>query len=136
MERFLKRSILALVPAMLSALVLVAPSAAAPPAGASYEIRQRATLVSPGQIDVTIVVQCPAGSPNAVADVSVSQQQAVGANTFGFGFGPVFTCTGAKQTFSVLVNGGPFTPGDAFATGRFVTSMGHFVIDSRVISIS
>jgi hypothetical protein len=46
-------------------------------------------------------------------------------------------CDGSKQTVSVLVNGGPFTAGQAFATARGVSfSLVTLAQDSRVIDIS
>src|SRR5688500_2062074 len=87
---------------LLAASALVAPSAAAPPAGASVAIEHEATLVTPTQVLVRTVVECAAGVQASLC-VSVSQQTTLGPNTNGFG-GVSFTCTGAKQPFSILVN--------------------------------
>jgi hypothetical protein len=123
---------------LAAALVLVAPSVASAPATTSLQIQQNATFaVSPTDINVSVVVQCPAGTHEAVG-VAVSQQQAVGPNTSGSGTSSVL-CTGAKQTVVVLLSGGPFTTGSAFARATAATTELDFVpnpVDSRVITIS
>jgi hypothetical protein len=83
-------------------------------------IERQATLVTSAQIVVRVAVECPAGTMEQV-QAGVSQQQPVGPNTDGFGFMNTM-CDGSKQTVSVLVNGGPFTAGQAFATARGLVS--------------
>ena len=126
---------MALIAALAVPFVLVAPSAAAPPAGVSIQIERQATLLSPSQIVVSVVVQCPAGTP-AFVQMQVSQQQTVGPNTTGTGFASI-ACDGTNQTSNVLVSGGPFTPGEAFALGYLSEfNVAAYVDDQRVISIS
>jgi hypothetical protein len=123
---------------LLAASALVAPSAAAPPAATSVQIESRAAfVVPPSSIMVSVVVQCPAGTTVTVF-VEVSQQQAAGPNTTGSGNSGPRMCTGANQRFAVVVTGGPFTPGRAFARavafqpGIFAAN----AIDFREIAIS
>lgn len=124
-----------LIAALAAVLVVVAPSAAAPPAATSVAIERTATLVTPTSLLLRLVVQCPAGTQGS-AIVSVSQQQASGPNREGDGNTNI-TCSGARQTLSVLVFGGPFTPGSAFA-GAIVINFGarDTAQDQRVIEIS
>lgn len=127
---------ISIVAAFAAGLVLVAPSPAAPPAGASVALEHQATLVTPTQIVVRGVAECPAGVSGFV-QVGVSQQKAVGPNTTAFG-GTSVTCTGAKQSFSVIVNAfsGTWSPGSAFANAELFTGLGQNVENSRVIAIS
>jgi hypothetical protein len=129
MSRFM-----ALVAALAVSFVLVAPSAAAPPAGASIQIEKQATLLSPSTIAVSVVVQCAEGT-QAFVNLGVSQQQTVGPNTTGNGFSPIFVCDGTNQTINLVVSGGPFTTGDAFATALIGNGFNR-VFDERVITIS
>ena len=100
-------------------------------------IGHRATLLSQMQILVPVAAECPAGV-QASFSVQVSQQNALGPNTQGSGFGPVFTCTGARQSFFVSVTAfsGAWTPGSAFASARLFTNLAQQAEDSRVITIS
>jgi len=124
-----------LIAALVAGLSLVASSAAAPPASVSVQIQGKATSVTPTQIVLRVAVTCPAGTMEQV-QVKVSQQQTVGANTNGFGFTNV-VCDGSGQTASVLVNGGPFTLGQAFATALGVSfQLNQIAQDQRVITIS
>jgi len=116
----------------VAALALVVPSALSAPAAASVQIGKNAALLAPAQIAVPVVFQCPQGAAGSVF-VLVSQQQPAGPNTTGFGFLAV-TCTGSKQTLTVLVNGGPFNLGPAFASAEGVWGAS-FAFDSRVITI-
>ena len=129
MSRFM-----ALIAALAVPFVLVAPSAAAPPAGSSVQIEKQATFVSPTSIVVSVVVQCPAGE-SGFMHVFVSQQQTVGPNRNGSSGPFLLTCDGTNQTFNVLVSGGPFTPGDAFASARLTVPLVD-TQDQRVITIS
>jgi hypothetical protein len=131
----MKGRFIALVAAFVGALAMVAPSAAAPPAASSVQIERQATFVSPGSIVVTVVFTCPAGTASSVR-ATVSQQQAVGPNTNGASFMNVM-CTGSNQTVNMLVTGGPFAPGEAFAAAQLVSNfLAEFAQDSRVIDIS
>ena len=92
-------------------------------------------MVAPSEIVVRVAVTCPAGTTEQL-QVSVSQQQTVGPNTTGFGFANV-VCDGSGQTASVLVNGGPFTLGQAFATAVGLSfELNQRAEDERVITIS
>jgi hypothetical protein len=126
-----------LIAALAAGLVLVAPSPAAPPAAASVALGHDATLLTPTQIVVSVVAECPAGVL-AVVQVNVSQQKAVGPNTNGAGTTPVYTCTGAKQSFSITVSAfsGTWSPGSAFGNAGLFTGLNQQVDDSRVIAIS
>ena len=124
-----------LIAALVAGLSLAASSGAAPPASTSLQIQGKATSVTPSQIVVRVAVTCPAGTTEQV-QVAVSQEQTVGANTNGFGFTNVL-CDGSGQTATVLVNGGPFTLGQAFATARGVSfTLTEIAQDQRVITIS
>jgi hypothetical protein len=103
----------------------------------SVALERHATLVTPTQFVATAVAECPAGVI-AVVQVRVSQQKAVGPNVEGAGASPAFTCTGAKQSFNVLVEAfsGTWSPGSAFANAELFTSIGHEIDNSRVIEIS
>ena len=117
----------------VAALALVVPSAlSAPAAGTSVQIGKNAALVAPTQIAVPVFFQCPQGATGGVV-MSVSQQQPSGPNTTGSGFIGV-ACTGARQMLTVLVNGGPFNLGPAFASAEGFSGA-NFVFDSRVITI-
>lgn len=129
---------ISIVAALAAGLVLVAPSPAAPPAAANVTIGHQATLVGLTSILVPVVAECPAGVTGQVV-VDVSQQNAVGPNTHGSGGTSPFTCTGARQSFSVHVGAfsGTWSPGSAFANASiFTTELFHFVQNSRVIAIS
>jgi hypothetical protein len=125
------------VGALIAGLAAVTPSIAAAPADTSLLIMRQATFVGP-EVQVTVELQCPAGTDETVG-VHVAQQQAVGPATSGSSFEPA-ACTGAKQTVEVLVSGGPFTPGSAFARATGFNAQLDFSsptpVDSRVIDIS
>jgi hypothetical protein len=133
----MKGRFIPLIAALAAGLVLVAPSAAAPPAGASVTIGHQATLVTLTQILVPVAAECPAGV-QASFNVTVSQQNTLGPNTNGIGFSPSFTCTGNRQHFSIIVSAGSgtWTPGSAFANAVLFSGLNHRVENSRVIAIS
>jgi hypothetical protein len=124
-----------LIAALVAGLSLVASSAAAPPASTSLQIQGKATSVTASQIVVRVAVTCPAGTTEQI-QVQVSQQQTVGPNTNGGGVTNVL-CDSSGQTVSVLVNGGPFTLGQAFATAVGISfELNQRAEDERVITIS
>jgi hypothetical protein len=134
-EDSMKGRFIPLIAAVVAALAVAAPSAAAPAAGTSVAIERQATLVTSAQLVVRVAVQCPAGTMEQI-QVGVSQQQPIGPNTDGFGFMNTM-CDGSKQSVSVLVDGGPFTLGQAFATARGVSfSLTTLAQNERVIDIS
>ena len=113
-------------------LALVAPAAASGPAATSVQIQKNATLVSPAQVVVPLVVQCPAGE-FAFPTVFLDQPQAVGPNTAGIGSG-FLVCDGTHQTVNVTVCCGPFFAGDAFASARSFEGV-DLVFDTRVVTV-
>jgi hypothetical protein len=117
----------------VAALALVVPSALSAPAATSVQLGKNAALLAPGQIAVPVVFQCPQGVTGGVF-VSVSQQQPTGPNTTGFGQLFPVVCDGSKQMLTVLVNGGPFNLGPAFASAEGFWGA-TFAFDSRVITI-
>ena len=117
----------------VAALALVVPSALSAPAGASVQIGKNAALLATTQIAVPVFFQCPQGVTGGVV-VDVSQQQPSGPNTTGFGGNFNVVCTGSKQMLTILVNGGPFNLGPAFASAEGFWGAS-FATDSRVITI-
>jgi len=114
------------------ALALVVPSASGGPAATTVQIQKNATLVSPTQVVVPLVVQCPAGE-FAFQSVFLDQTQAVGPNTAGSGSG-FLVCDGTHQTVNVTVCCGPFFAGDAFASARSFEGV-DLVFDTRVVTV-
>jgi hypothetical protein len=131
----MKVKFIPLIAVLAAGLILVAPSAAAPPATTSVQLDSKATLVTSGTIVLHVVLECPAGTSGSV-HAGVSQQHPVGPNTSGFGSMSVM-CTGSKQTLNLLVVGADFTTGDAFAGVEAVDiPVQSFGQDQRVITIS
>jgi hypothetical protein len=116
----------------VSALTLAVPTAVSAPAAASVQLGKNAALLATTQVAVPVVFQCPQGVTGFVF-VSISQQQPAGPNTFGSGSLSTL-CNGSKQTLTVIVSGGPFNLGPAFASaeGAWGASV---AFDSRVITI-
>jgi hypothetical protein len=121
------------VGACVAALALVVPSALGGNAATNVQIQRTAALLSPTQIAVPVGFQCPPGAPIFIF-VAVSQQQLNAVNTNGSGFANAI-CNGSKQMITVLVNGGPFMLGPAFASAS-ASSGADFDTDARVIQIT
>jgi hypothetical protein len=125
-----------LIVALVAGLSLVASSAAAPPASSSVQLQSKASFVTtPSDVLVRVTVVCPFGTTEQV-QARISQPQPPIGNTNGFGVTNVL-CDGTGQTVSVLVSGGPFTLGSAFAAVRGINfNLVEVVEDERVITIS
>ena len=103
-------------------------SAVAAPSPVHISISSHAQFVTPAQILVPVTVKCAFGTAN----VTVLVQQA-DTSASGSGFTSLL-CNGSAQTVVVVVNGGPFTLGQAFARG-VASSGGFFDDDTRRIQI-
>jgi hypothetical protein len=97
--------------ALVSALLAIpAAFGAAQPAG-YVKIGANATLLDATDIAVTITYVCPPGVGTAgIGEVQVEEGSSLGdSGTF------TTTCDDTKHSATVLVTGGPFTPGSAVA---------------------
>jgi hypothetical protein len=99
----------------------VGSSAAAAPSEVSATFGPKAQFVSTSSILVPATVTCPASFGMGFVQVQVSQSATGG---FGAGFTEV-TCTGGPVTVVLVVPGGPFTLGQAVASG-FAAAGGQF----------
>jgi hypothetical protein len=106
----------------------VGSSAVAAPSPVHITVSSKAQFVSPTTLLVPVTVTCQVGT--ASVNVFVQQPDTAG-NGSGFTSVP---CTGDAETVVVVVNGGPFTLGQAFARG-FVSSFVFFDDDIRRIQI-
>lgn len=125
-----QRFILAL---LLSGIVAigVASAAVAAPSEVSATFGPKAQFVSPSSILLPATVTCPATFGLASVFAQVSQSA-----TGGLGFGSTSVgCTGGPVTVVLVINGGPFTLGQAVSSG-FAFAGGQFDQDIRKIQIT
>jgi len=98
--------------ACLVAVAVPAAGVAAPTPSTSVQISSGADFVNPGTIVVHVTVECsPFLTFLGFVQVFVSQDSTGGQ---GSGF-TQFMCDNQKHTHAVLVTGGPFATGSAFA---------------------
>ena len=117
---------------VLATALAIAPAtaASAAPTEVTLTIGPKAQFVSPSSLLVPVTVTCPATFVSASTFVQVSQS-ATGGTGFGFTNVP---CTGNPETRVIVVTGGPFTLGQAVASGSAVAG-GQFDQDIRRIQI-
>jgi ABC-type phosphate transport system substrate-binding protein len=125
----MRKSLLSLV--LAAALgVASATTASAAPTETTLTVGPKAQFVAPSTLLVPVTVTCPATFVSGFTRVQVSQ-----SDTGGTGFGFVFMpCTGNPETIVIVVDGGPFTLGQAIADGLAFAG-GQFDQDIRRIQI-
>lgn len=109
----------------------IGSAAVAAPSEVSATFGPKAQFVSPTSILLPATVTCPATFGTGFVQAQVSQSDTGG---IGFGFASV-TCTGNPVTVVLVVNGGPFTLGQAVVNG-FAFAGGQFDQDIRRIQIA
>jgi len=117
----MRRLFLAVLLTSVLAIGAAATSATAAPTGTHLSLDGHAQLISPTTLVIGFTLTCPPfvfGSPpqQGVGFVSVQiQEKDTGTLGFGFSSSP---CDGSPHDGVVVVNGGPFTPGNAIAVGN------------------
>jgi hypothetical protein len=111
--------------------VASATAASAAPTETTLTIGPKAQFVSTTTLLVPVTMTCPATFVSGFVSISISQSATGG---FGSGFVQV-PCTGNPETRVVVVTGGPFTLGQAVASG-FASAGGQFDQDIRRIQIA
>ena len=115
----MRRSLVAVLIAALLVTGLIASTATAAPTGTRLSIAGHAQLISPTTLLVEVTLTCQPyvfqGGQQGAGFVFVTVQS---QETGGFGGGSTqMTCDGSPHTSVVVVNGGPFAPGNALASG-------------------
>ena len=100
---------------LAGAMATVSPAA---PTGTHFSIAGHAQMVSPTTLLVEVTLSCEpfsfGGTPGTGFVFLNVQSLETGATGFG---STQVTCDGSPHTAVVVVNGGPFVPGNAIATG-------------------
>ena len=135
----MKRSVVALIAGLAAAILFVAPSFSAGPAATSVALKPQARLGTSGELEVTVIVQCPPGSNSGSVVVYVSQPQpdeSIAEGSAGSGL----ICTGDKETvaLTVIATTAPaaFAPGRAVAQAVLTNPFNQSVADARILKIA
>jgi hypothetical protein len=96
---------------ILAFLALDTAALADPP---TVRIEQQATLLAPAAVDVIVAVTCVDGPTKATVVVNVRQGDSEGEGQM------TDDSDGTRQEVSVLVLGGPFSPGEASASAVLI----------------